>query len=337
MREVGAFQGAGGFGGGFGGGGGGFDLNDLLRDRAGGGAAAASATCSATSSAGRRRRARSQQRRPQKGADVETTATIGFTDALDGVTISLRLTSDAPCPDCSGTGGKPGTKPARLPRVRGRRLRDRLGRRRVLDERDLPGLRRPPARVRRAVPDLPRQRARHVGAHDPGPDPGRRQGRPADPAARQGRGRRERRPGRRPVRHRQGLPAPAVRPQGRQPDPRRPRLLRRARARRGDQDPDPRRRAGHPQGAAPGTPNGRTFRIRGRGAPARPTAPAATCWPPSRCRCPAVLDEAARDAVAGLPRRHQARSRCGPSSSRTPRPWPCASASCRPGPTPRSS
>ena len=54
---------------------------------------------------------RRTQRRPRKGADVETTATIGFTDAIDGVTISLRLTSDAACPACSGTGGKPGTRP----------------------------------------------------------------------------------------------------------------------------------------------------------------------------------------------------------------------------------
>jgi molecular chaperone DnaJ len=60
-----------------------------------------------------------QQRRPQKGSDVETTATIGFTDALNGVTISLRLTSDAPCPDCSGTGGKPGTRPHICPECEG--------------------------------------------------------------------------------------------------------------------------------------------------------------------------------------------------------------------------
>ena len=57
--------------------------------------------------------------RPQKGADVETTATIGFNDAIDGVTISLRLTSDAPCPDCSGTGGKPGTRPRICPECEG--------------------------------------------------------------------------------------------------------------------------------------------------------------------------------------------------------------------------
>jgi molecular chaperone DnaJ len=57
--------------------------------------------------------------RPQKGSDAETTATIGFTDAIDGVTISLRLTSDAPCPDCNGTGGKPGTRPHICPECEG--------------------------------------------------------------------------------------------------------------------------------------------------------------------------------------------------------------------------
>ena len=119
MREMGAFQGAGGFGGGFGGGGGGFDLNDLLRDRAGGGGGGGFGDMFGDlfgqAGAGRSR----QQRRPQKGADVETTATIGFTDALNGVTISLRLTSDAPCPDCSGTGGKPGTRPHICPECEG--------------------------------------------------------------------------------------------------------------------------------------------------------------------------------------------------------------------------
>ena len=82
---------------------------------------------------------------------------------------------------------------AHLPGVRGRRLRGGQRGGRVHDERDLPGLRWPPARLRRAVPDLPRQRPRHVRARHPGPDPGRREGRPEDPPARQGRVRRERR------------------------------------------------------------------------------------------------------------------------------------------------
>ncbi len=119
LRAAGAYAGAGGgFPGGFGGGAGGFDLNDLLRERAGG-AGGFGDMFGDLFGQGGGGRARGQQRRPQKGADVETTATISFTDALDGVTISLRLTSDAPCPDCSGTGGKPGTRPHVCPECEG--------------------------------------------------------------------------------------------------------------------------------------------------------------------------------------------------------------------------
>ena len=193
MRELygsGGFHG--GFPGGFGGqgGGAGFDLNDLLRDRAGGGFGDMFGDIFGGG------RARQQPRRPQRGADVETTATIGFTDAIEGVTIPLRLTSDAPCPDCQGTGGKPGTKPHICPECEGAGVIVASVGRRVHHERDLPGLWRPPARLRRAVPHLPRQRPGHVRAHDPGPDPRRRQGGTEDPAAGQGRGRRERRTGR---------------------------------------------------------------------------------------------------------------------------------------------
>jgi molecular chaperone DnaJ len=101
----------GGFGGG--GGGGGFNLEDLLRDRAGGGGFG---DMFGDLFGGARRQ---QARRPVKGPDLETSATIGFTDAIDGVTVSLRLTSDAACPDCQGTGGKPGTKPHICPECEG--------------------------------------------------------------------------------------------------------------------------------------------------------------------------------------------------------------------------
>ena len=97
------------------GGGGGFDLNDLLRDRAGAGGGFGDLFGDLFGGA----RRTTQARRPQRGADVETSATIGFSDAIDGVTISLRLTSDAPCPDCSGTGGKPGTRPHICPECEG--------------------------------------------------------------------------------------------------------------------------------------------------------------------------------------------------------------------------
>ena len=118
MRELYGSQG--GFRGGFGGAGGGFNLDDLLRDRggaAGGGGGIGDMFGDLFGGFGRGRT--QTQNRPQKGSDAETTATIGFTDAIDGVTISLRLTSDAPCPDCSGTGGKSGTKPHICPECEG--------------------------------------------------------------------------------------------------------------------------------------------------------------------------------------------------------------------------
>ncbi len=104
MRSMfaGAGAGRGGFGGGFGGqppgGAGGFDVSDLFGDlfnRGGGGGGFG----------------RTQAPRPARGSDLETETTVSFADAMDGSTISLRLSSDAPCPTCSGTGGKPGTRP----------------------------------------------------------------------------------------------------------------------------------------------------------------------------------------------------------------------------------
>ncbi|HSX68391.1 DnaJ domain-containing protein, partial [Nocardioides sp.] len=85
-----------GFPGGFGGAQG-FDLNDLLRDRAGGGGGFGDMFGDLFGGGGGGGRARP---RPRKGADQETTATISFTDAMEGVTISLRLASEAPCATC---------------------------------------------------------------------------------------------------------------------------------------------------------------------------------------------------------------------------------------------
>ena len=51
-------------------------------------------------------------------ADILSRA-VGFADAIDGTTISMRLSSDAPCPTCSGTGGKPGTRPHVCPTCEG--------------------------------------------------------------------------------------------------------------------------------------------------------------------------------------------------------------------------
>jgi molecular chaperone DnaJ len=105
---------SGGFGpftGGQGGGGTTFDVNDLF----GGGSSTSTGGFGdlfGTMFGGGRG---SRQAAPRRGADIESEATIGFTDAVDGVTISLRLSSDAPCPDCSGTGARSGTMPRVCP------------------------------------------------------------------------------------------------------------------------------------------------------------------------------------------------------------------------------
>ena len=97
-----------------GGGGVGFDLGDLLRERSGGFGDLFGDIFGPRGSSHRGARTR-----PVRGVDVESTATIGFDDALSGVTISLRLTSDSACPDCHGTGGKPGTQPKICPECEG--------------------------------------------------------------------------------------------------------------------------------------------------------------------------------------------------------------------------
>jgi molecular chaperone DnaJ len=59
------------------------------------------------------------QNRPRRGADVETETTLSFGDAIDGVTVSLRLTGEGACPTCRGTGAKAGTVPHVCPSCAG--------------------------------------------------------------------------------------------------------------------------------------------------------------------------------------------------------------------------
>ncbi|MBA2418135.1 MAG: molecular chaperone DnaJ [Nocardioidaceae bacterium] len=104
------------FGGGFAGRGGGvgfpaggtaggnFDISDLLGGFFGGGGGTATRTRTAPA---------------RRGADLETEASISFEQAVDGVTVSLRMTSDEPCPSCSGTGARAGTVPKVCPNCEG--------------------------------------------------------------------------------------------------------------------------------------------------------------------------------------------------------------------------
>jgi molecular chaperone DnaJ len=75
---------------------GGGGLGDILGGMFGGGGRTTTTTSTA---------------RPRRGADIETEATIEFAEAVNGVTVGLRMTSDEPCKTCRGTGAKYGTVP----------------------------------------------------------------------------------------------------------------------------------------------------------------------------------------------------------------------------------
>ncbi|MCU1393746.1 MAG: chaperone protein DnaJ [Ilumatobacteraceae bacterium] len=60
---------------------------------------------------GQRGRGASAGGGPQRGADLEASLTLDFIDAIQGITTTLYLTSDAQCSTCNGSGAKPGTTP----------------------------------------------------------------------------------------------------------------------------------------------------------------------------------------------------------------------------------
>ena len=50
-------------------------------------------------------------RGPRRGADAETDVTLDFAEAVRGVTVPLRITSPHACRACAGSGAAPGTSP----------------------------------------------------------------------------------------------------------------------------------------------------------------------------------------------------------------------------------
>jgi len=103
--------GAGGFGGFPGGGGGGqynVNVEDLFGDSSGGFGDFLGGLFNRGGGGGR-------SRQPRRGQDLESELTLSFDDSLDGVTVPLRLSSDAPCSVCKGTGAKAGTVPRVCP------------------------------------------------------------------------------------------------------------------------------------------------------------------------------------------------------------------------------
>jgi molecular chaperone DnaJ len=98
-----------------------FDLSDLFSQGGAGGGAGGMSDLFGTifSSGSGRGGGRAPGTGPRRGADVESEVTLGFREAVDGVTVPLRMTSAAACDACHGTGAKPGTVPRVCPSCEG--------------------------------------------------------------------------------------------------------------------------------------------------------------------------------------------------------------------------
>ena len=101
---------------GTGGGGYTFDLGDIFGGTGGGGGAGGRLGDLFGSVFGGRT---TTQQRPRRGADIETETSLTFSDAIDGTTVSLGLVGEGPCQACLGTGAKAGTVPRVCPTCEG--------------------------------------------------------------------------------------------------------------------------------------------------------------------------------------------------------------------------
>ncbi len=89
------------------------DLGDVLGDLLGRFRAPGGTTRPGPTSAG-----------PQRGADLEAELHLSFDDAVNGVTTTVNVTSEATCHVCHGSGAAPGTAPTVCPDCSGRGVLD---------------------------------------------------------------------------------------------------------------------------------------------------------------------------------------------------------------------
>ena len=61
-----------------------------------------------------------RRRATRHGADLETRAALSFEDALNGTTVPVTIDGPAVCSRCAGTGAEPGTSPITCPTCNGR-------------------------------------------------------------------------------------------------------------------------------------------------------------------------------------------------------------------------
>ncbi|MDP9299110.1 MAG: molecular chaperone DnaJ [Actinomycetota bacterium] len=64
-------------------------------------------------------RGRSRQARPRRGADLETEVQVSFDEAMAGTTVPVKITGPAVCRTCHGSGAAPGTSPTTCPECGG--------------------------------------------------------------------------------------------------------------------------------------------------------------------------------------------------------------------------
>ncbi|PWI42513.1 molecular chaperone DnaJ [Streptomyces sp. ICBB 8177] len=102
FRAPGGAGGAGGFG---------FDLGDLFGGGQPGGTGNAGGFGGGLGDVfgGLFNRGAGTRTQPRRGQDIESEVTLSFTEAVDGATVPLRMSSSAPCKACAGTGDKNGT------------------------------------------------------------------------------------------------------------------------------------------------------------------------------------------------------------------------------------
>lgn len=62
---------------------------------------------------------RTTSRGPRRGSDVEGEVTIGFNQAVEGTTVGVQMSSEDACAACRGTGAKAGTMPRVCPTCQG--------------------------------------------------------------------------------------------------------------------------------------------------------------------------------------------------------------------------
>ena len=90
-----------------------YDFGDVFGSRGGTGAGGLNDLFGGIFGGGRMRSA------PRRGQDVEAEHSLTFDEALTGMTVSLRMASDEACAACAGTGARAGTVPRVCPNCEG--------------------------------------------------------------------------------------------------------------------------------------------------------------------------------------------------------------------------